>query len=129
MQTDLLMTDVTVVIRSVGERTEAECRNLIAQQVPQENIVIVSNAPFSATLADSYRAGIERGLAWTLCVDADVLLRRHAVSEMLNVACDLPAEACEVQGLMLDKFMGGPRTGGTKLYRTSLLSRALELIP
>ena len=51
MDTDALIAKVTVVIRSVGERTEAVCRNLVAQQVPQENIVVVSNAPFSATLA------------------------------------------------------------------------------
>jgi len=117
------------VIRSVGERTEAACRNLLAQQVPECNLITVSNAPFSATLADSYRAGIERELPWTLCIDADVLVRPYVVSELLNVACDLPAEVCEVQGMVLDKFFGVRRPAGSHLYRTSLLPKALDLIP
>jgi hypothetical protein len=129
MQIGVPMTNVTVVIRSVGERTEAVCRNLIAQRVPQENIVTVSNAPFSATLADSYRAGIERGLAWTFCVDADVLVLPNAISGLLDVANKLPAEVCETQGLVLDKFFGVRRPAGNHLYRTSLLSKALGLIP
>ena len=53
---------VTIVIRTVGERTEAACREMLAQQVPEGHMVVVSNTPFSATLADSYRAGTERGL-------------------------------------------------------------------
>jgi hypothetical protein len=120
---------VTVVIRSVGERTEAACRNLIAQQAPEDNIVVVSNAPFSATLADSFRAGIEKNLPWTLCVDGDVLVRPDAVSCLLAFADDLPPEVCEVQGLVLDKLFGVRRPAGNHLYRTSLLSKALGLIP
>ncbi len=129
MQTDVCRRDVTVVIRSVGERTEAACRELLAQQVPKDNIVSVSNAPFSATLADSYRAGIDRGLAWTLCVDADVLVLANSIAGLLDIALKLPAEACEVQGLVLDKFFGVRRPAGNHLYRTSMLSKALGLIP
>jgi hypothetical protein len=123
------MNKVTVVIRSVGERTEAVCRHLIAQQVPEENVAVVSNAPFSETLKDSFRVGIERGLPWTLCVDADVLPRPHSIAELMKVAQDLPGEVCEVQGQVLDKFFGGPRDGGYHLYRTSLLPVALHQVP
>ncbi len=93
------------------------------------NILIVGNTPFSVTLADSYRAGIERGFAWTLCVDADVLVLPNAIFGLLDVAHTLPAEACDVQGLVLDKFFGVRRPAGNHLYRTSLLSKALGLIP
>jgi hypothetical protein len=120
--------DLIVVIRSVGERTEAACRNLLSQKVPEDQIITVSNAPFSATLADSYRVGIERGLQWTLCIDADVLVRPDAISKLLTMARDLPPEVCEIQGMVLDKFFGVPRPAGNHLYRTSLLPKALELL-
>lgn len=120
---------VTVVIRSAGERTEAACRHLVAHQVPEENIIVVSNAPFSATLADSFRAGIEKNLPWTFCVDADVLVRPGAVSRLVAFAENLSPEVCEVQGLVLDKLFGVRRPAGNHLYRTSWLSRALGFIP
>ena len=129
MQTPTYINDVTVVIRSVGERTEASCRHLLAQQIPEENIITVSTSPLPAAVAASYRAGIERGLPWTVCIDADVLVRPHVVSELLKVAYELPAEVFEVQGILLDKFFGVRRPAGNHLYRTSLLSRALDLIP
>jgi hypothetical protein len=121
--------NVTVIMRTVGERTEELCRRLILQQVPEENVITVSNTPFSAALADSYRAGIERGLKWTLCVDADVLLRPDAVATLLDTAEKSESNVCEVQGLVLDKFFGGSRPAGNHLYRTPLLPKALALIP
>lgn len=121
--------DVTIVIRSVGERTETACRALAARQVPAANIVSVSNAPFTATLADSYRAGIEAGRRWTLCLDADVLLAPGAVDRLVEAASRMDDRVCEIQGLALDKFLGIRRPVGNHLYRTSLLGRALELIP
>ena len=48
---------------------------------------------------------------------------------LLDVAHKLPAEVCETQGLVLDKFFGVRRPAGNHLYRTSLLSKALGLIP
>ncbi len=129
MQPDVCRRDVIVVIRSVGERTEAACRELLAQQVPKDNIVTVSNAPFSATLADSYRAGIDRELPWTLCIDADVLVGPGVVGKLLEAAAKAEDAVCEMQGYMLDKLFGVRRAGGIHLYRTSLLSKALRLIP
>jgi hypothetical protein len=129
MEANKLVTGVTVVIRSAGERTQAVCHSLAAQQVPEGNIVTVSNAPFSATLADSYRAGIERGLPWTLCIDADVLVAPGVVRRLLEAAARADDAICEIQGLVLDKFFGVRRPAGNHLYRTSLLSKALALIP
>lgn len=121
--------DVLVVVRTVGERTEEICRQLILRQVPEKNVIVVSNKPFSATLADSYRAGIERGLKWTLCVDADILLRPDAVATLLAIGGESEDNVCEIQGMVLDKLFGGPRQGGPHLYRTALLSEAIALIP
>ena len=125
-----LIDRTSVIIRSAGERTEQLCRKLIIEQgVSPENLVAIKEVPFSAALKKSFQAGIERGLKWTLCNDADVLLRPGAVEAMLNLAEQQDEHVYEIQGFILDKFIGGPRNGGIHLYRTSLLSKALEQLP
>jgi len=129
--TDKVWSDrASIIIRSAGERTGQLCKQLILEQgVPPENLVVLKEAPFSAALKRSFETGIERGLKWTLCNDADVLLRPGAVETMLNLAEQQDERVCEIQGFILDKFIGGPRNGGVHLYRTSLLPKALEKIP
>lgn len=126
----LIETDVMVIIRSADERTESVCRKLIQEQgVPISNILTIKDAPFSATLRKSLETGIERGLPWTLCIDADVLLRPGSISNLLRRAKQQPDSVCEIQGHVLDKFFGGPRPAGNHLYRTSLLPLAVKCIP
>lgn len=119
-----------VVVRSVHERTEQLCCELIlAQGVPEEHLFLIHEAPFSAAMKKSFTIGIETNLPWTYCVDADVLLRRGAIEKMIELAEQQRTEICEIQGYVLDKFFGGPREGGIHLYRTGLLQRAIEQIP
>jgi len=119
----------SIIIRSSGERTEQACKNLILEQgIPAENLFVLREAPFSKALRKSLELGLERGLKWTLCNDADVLLRPAAVKTMLALAEQQEEQIFEVQGFILDKFLGGPRNGGIHLYRTSLLPKALENI-
>ena len=121
---------VSVIIRSAGERTEQLCKNLIIEQgVSPENLCIVKEAPFSAALKITFELGIERDLKWTLCNDADVLLRPGAVENMIVLAEQQNENVCEIEGYILDKFFGGPRNGGVHLYRSSVLLKALEYIP
>ncbi len=91
--------------------------------------MIVRDAPFSATLAESFRVGLERGLTWTFCVDADVLLFPDAVRDLRDAAGKAGDDVCEVQGLVLDKFFGDFRAAGNHFYRTAALRNALDLIP
>jgi hypothetical protein len=120
----------TVIIRSVGERTENLCKSLILEQgVPEEQIVIVNEVPFSAAMRKAFEIGIQRNLKWTLCVDADVLLRSNSITELLILAENQEAHVCEIQGLIIDKFANRIRAAGNHLYRTSLLPKVLEQIP
>jgi len=82
--TNSLNDHVHVIIRSAGERTMHLCKQLIIEQgVSADNLSVVNEAPFSAALKKSFELGMERGLKWTLCIDADVLLRPGAVETML----------------------------------------------
>lgn len=129
MSTELLQ-NVSVVIRSVGERTEDACRSLILEQgLPMDAVFVVRERPFSKTLRRGSQIGIEQGRKWTFFVDSDLLLRPGSIERMLRHAESQPARVCQVQGYCLDKFFGGARIGGIHLYRTSLLNDFIESIP
>jgi hypothetical protein len=102
---------------------------LIENQVSPECIAVVSEVPFATALRRSFEIALERDLPWTLVVDADMLLRRDAAARLLRIAEVLDHNVFAVQGEIIDKLSGGPRLGGPKLYRTSLLPRALALVP
>jgi len=122
--------NASIVIRSIGERTESLCRELVlAQGIPENNLYVVHQSPFSAAMKKSFQTGIEVGLPWTFCVDADVLLRDGSIEKMLRFAEEQDVNVCEIQGFVLDKFFGGPREAGNHLYRTSLLPKVIEQIP
>jgi hypothetical protein len=122
--------NTTVIIRASGERTLALCEKLISEQgIGNEHIFTVAEVPFSATMKKSFELGIANKLPWTFCVDADVLLRPGSVEHMVRIAAGQPENVCEIQGMMLDKFFGGPRPGGIHLYRTSLLPEVLKRVP
>jgi hypothetical protein len=121
---------VSVVIRSVGERTEAVCRQLILEQgVAEKAVFVIHEAPFSRAMRVGFEIGLSQGRPWTFCVDADLLLRPDSVARMVSLAEKQAENVCEVQGYILDKLFGGPRTGGVHLYRTKLLDRVLAAIP
>ncbi len=119
-----------VIVRSVHERTEKLCCELIlAQGVPEDHLFLIHESPFSAALRRAFTIGVETNLPWTYCVDADVLLRPGAIENMIEIAEQQKPEICEIQGYVLDKFFGGPREGGIHLYRTSLLRKTIEQVP
>lgn len=120
----------TIIIRSVGERTESLCKKLILEQgVPDNAIHIINEAPFSKAMKVGFEIGISEKRPWTFCVDADLLLRPGSVLRMLQQAERQPEKLCEIQGFVLDKFFGGARKGGVHLYRTSLLDKVIKEIP
>lgn len=77
----------------------------------------------------SFEIGLQEGRKWTLCVDADVLLRQDAILMLLLFAERQSTDVLEVQGMVFDKFFNMPRQAGNHLYRTSLLDKAMKCIP
>jgi len=122
-------TDVSVIIRSVGERTSDLCYELVSMQVPRENIIVIREAPFYKAAQRSFEIGIEQGRPWTLCLDADILLRPNAVQTLRKLALAAGDRALYVQGSILDKIFGKPRRAGPYFHKTSLLSIMLDYMP
>lgn len=121
--------DTSVVIRAAGERTLELCRKIVERQVLPERVFVVQAAPFEEALRQTYQKGIELGAKWTLTVDADILLRPGAVEDMVAQGERFKAKTFQVLGQVYDKLLVEAREGGARLYRTSALNEALDLIP
>ncbi|NRB46951.1 MAG: hypothetical protein HRU41_04715 [Saprospiraceae bacterium] len=117
---------VTVVIRSSNERTEAVCKYFAELQVPADSVFIIRERPFRKAVSENFKIGLSEGRKWTLALDADVLLRENAVTEMIDKAESLGDELFIYQGFVLDKLFRNTREGGPHLYQTKHLKRALE---
>jgi len=124
-----MINNLTVIIRSSGERTFSYCKKLLILQVPEEHIAVVEEAPFSAALKKSLQIGIEKGRKWTLCIDADVLVKTGSISCLMESAENADDNIFEIQGLVLDKFFPILRPAGNHLCRTALMEMAIECIP
>lgn len=122
--------NLTIVIRSIGERTEPLLKKLILDQgVAESNIHTVHESPFSKALVKSFEIGIKQNKNWTYCLDADVLIRPDSLQKMYSYAEKANPKVVRVQGFVLDKFFGGVRQAGNHLYRTSCLKELIECIP
>ena len=120
---------LTVVVRSVGERTTGACLNLLSTLVPSEQIILVREVPFSRAMRRGFEAALELGRKWTLVVDADTLVLPGFAQEITLFAQRQQANAFVVQGVVFDKFFNLLRPAGNHLYRTRHLQKALECIP
>jgi hypothetical protein len=120
--------DLAIVIRSAGERTLEVCYNLIVSQCGC-SIEIVKERPFESALRKSYEIGIQQNSAWTMTVDADVMLCKGAVRALLAAAEAMPRRYFQLQGRIYDNITGLYRRAGLRIYRTSLLAKAVTMIP
>jgi hypothetical protein len=121
--------NLTVIIRSSGERTLSYCKKLLEFQVPEENIIVIEEAPFSAALRKTLQVGIDKEKEWTLCIDADVLVKADVLPCLMESAENADDNIFEIQGLVLDKFFPILRPAGNHLYRTAFMDKAIKLIP
>ena len=123
-----LIETVTVVIRAVGERTEDACISLTMEQVKNLNIFVIHEIPFSSAVKKTFELGLENNKKWTLAIDADVLIRKNAIPDLINSAnsSNYLNKLFVYQGSVLCKVFGKPRPAGFHLYQTKFLKKALS---
>jgi len=125
-----MLNNLTVVIRSTGERTEKFCYDSIAKQVSEKNIFILRDVkPFSEAVRQNFKIGINQDKKYTLSVDADIIFTDNAISEMVEAFDKLDETYYVYKGLYYDKYLRIIRPVGAHLYRTSLLELGLSYIP
>lgn len=99
------------------------------QQVPPNQVVVVRERPFSSALRKAFEAGLDLDFTWTLCLDADVLLRSSSIALLISEAEKLDPKALGLSGLLFDFFARENWLCGQHLYRTALLGTALREVP
>lgn len=121
--------DVAVIIRHCGERTLDICQQLVKEQVQGENITVISEIPFSNAVRKTFEIGMDFHLPWTIAIDADVLISKNAIAEMIESASVFDHRTFKFTAKVGDKLFLKPRQGGIHLYRTSYLDTALKMFP
>jgi len=123
--------DVAIVIRSLGERTENVCYESVHRQVAEGvKIEVVKNEkPFSTALRKSLIKAVDMGAKWSCIVDADLILLSDAIPSLLKHAESSTEDVFRLNPKTYDKFLGFPTFGGPHLYKTKHLENALHHIP
>jgi hypothetical protein len=116
----------TIILRSIGERTENLCKLLILDQGYHENFYTTNERPFWKSLVRSFELGIEANREFTLCIDADVLLFSNAIDEMTCTLQQSHPSTFGITGMYYDKFFNRPKLRGVHLYRTEFLRKAIS---
>lgn len=122
-----LARELAVVVRGVGEATTGTCLELLRRALPDENIVLLREIPFSRAVVCTYERGLAARRPWVLALDADMLLRPGALARLLAQAQAQPEDVFALWALSLDKALRVLRPVGLHLYRGGLLEQALKL--
>ncbi len=127
------MKQLFIIIRSIGERTTGLCAMKAARVFDGAEVVVMEEKePLERKMERMMETALRRGAAWTLVLDADVVLRSNAGGWVLEKMRRVPGGVYNVEALVLDKFVPtqfGARFAGNHLYHTAAFEKALEFIP
>lgn len=123
-----LLDNATVIIRTAGERTQDLCYALATQQVPEDQVFRVQLAPMTVATRRAFEIGIEQNRTWTILIDGDLLLNQGSIRNLVAGYESPPKSLFTVMGVILDKFFGGVREGGIRVFRTRYLPKAIDIL-
>ncbi|MDR9366927.1 MAG: glycosyltransferase [Balneolaceae bacterium] len=124
------MTDAAgyiIIIRSSNERTTKICKDLVEKQALDGKVVVIRKKPFKLALEECFRTAIRQQATWLITVDADMLILPGTIEKLYKTAEQMPAHYLQLQGRILDKITGSIRKAGPRIYRVSLLEKALNI--
>ena len=122
-ETNLNLDDYTVVIRSVGERTEQLCYKKMVGMFGEDNVFIVKKIPFVEAIRETYKIGINENKKWTLVIDADVIPDINKIYIFLYENINEDSQTFCIISKIKDKILNREnRIGGIHLYNTKLLN-------
>lgn len=120
---------IHVIVRAAGERTADFCYRELARQTSVESVDRVELTPFWRTLREGLERGGRSGVPWVLSVDADVIPAEDVVARVMKWIDAAHDDIGVLSGMIQDKFMGGIRFGGIRVYRATVIPEMLALMP
>lgn len=124
--------NTTVIVRSVGERTEQKCIEYLENIFGRENVFLVKNkVPFSKAVEETFQIGLKQNKKWTLAIDADVFLFKDKITQFFDDAERFSLRESKLyclEGKLFDKFSQTYREVGFHLYKTKALKKAMKFV-
>lgn len=118
--------DIFVAIRSVGERTEEACLQIVQAQLNSESqMVLIKNKPFPEANIESILYALNSKAYWALFLDADVLLEKDAIRMMVREAEKITFPFYQYNFRILDRGFYG-ESYGVHFYSTNFFEKALQ---
>lgn len=121
--------DICVVVRACGERTTTGSIKLLEDIFEPGQVLLSEAVPFSKAIENAFNLGIKSKKKWLLCIDADVLISRKGIFNLVEKAFESPDEYFQIQGLVADKFFNCIRPAGNHMYRIKYAGLANGMIP
>lgn len=118
-----------VVIRSAGERTRDVCKQIILNELPEQDVKIIELTPFEEALRESYKIGIQSNKEWLITIDADVIPRSEFISDISTLTNKVSDDLFAFKPMIYDKILMKYRLAGIRVYRNKYLKEAYEFIP
>jgi len=116
----------SVIQRHSNERTRDAGLSTISREFADAEVVQVAAGDFPTTLRRCFESAVDIGNPWTVTIDGDVLLLPGAGVTLAVLARRMSRSAGHADVLVHDKVTGEARSAGVRLYRTSVMARALD---
>lgn len=117
-----------VVIRAAGERTMDICRQIVLNELNENDVHVIVCTPFEEALRESYRIGMKSDKKWMITIDADVLPRPGFISEIESLTKNVHEKVFTFKVMIFDKLFLTHRGGGVRVYRNEHLNTAFDYI-
>lgn len=122
---------LTIIIRASGESTVSSLEKQLNNQVKAEDYLHIMDelVGFEEKLKNGFDLALSINNDFSVFIDGDILLQDNALKRIREMI-PLLRDGDLGFGLRLwDQFYDSPKYRGLHVYRTSLLSKALDYIP
>lgn len=117
---------MNIIVRASGERTENECIKLVSEQGKAH---VIRACPFGESIRQTYKLAIILNQKWIPVIDADVLLYPDTLQRaIIELEMRHNNKIFCYDGRTQDKIMMKARRAGIHIYRTELLSTAIQFV-
>ncbi|MDN3492421.1 hypothetical protein [Winogradskyella bathintestinalis] len=122
---------ITIIVRTTGESTtEILVKQLQKQITEQDSLLIIDKEEcFEDKLKNGFKLGVEENKAFTVFIDADILLRHNAIKKIKKLTNKLKDSDLGFGLRLWDRFYDRPKFRGLHVYRTNLLEKAILYVP
>ncbi len=112
---------IEAFVRSASERTSEMAASLLGEVGVLQEVASVEMSPSSVALEYCLREGRKRGAEWVMICDGDVLTNLGSVEQLVGQLGELESKDLVVISRVVDKLFGEIRTGGIRVYRSSVV--------